>query len=160
MSGQSDAHEGAAPQGPRSVRIAGASLLVAGLALGAEASTFEVAFLMDPVGPKAMPYLVAAILTAAGLRLMLRADRAVQWPPASVLRRMAAAAAAFLVYAGALPFVGFFLSTTAVVAVLAMLYGAPRRWAILTAGLLAGALWMLFVVVLGLPLPVGDLWMR
>jgi hypothetical protein len=73
---------------------------------------------------------------------------------------MMGAAAAFVGYAMVLPWIGFFLSTTLVVAVLGMLYRGPVRGS-LAAGLsLAAVLWLLFVRILALPLPVGDLWIR
>ena len=51
-------------------RAAGFVLLLAGAATALEARTFNVAFMTDPVGPKALPFLVAAALAAAGVRLM------------------------------------------------------------------------------------------
>jgi len=142
-----------------SARIAGGILLTAAIAIAVEASSFEVAFLTDPVGPKALPFLVAAIFAVGGLAQLLRPDIDVAWPESVVLKRMAGAAGAFVGYAVVLPYVGFFLSTTAVVTALSVLYGGPPLKGTLAAATLAGALWLLFVSVLGLPLPIGDLWM-
>ena len=145
---------------PLSARIGGGTLLTAAIAIAVEASTFEVAFLTDPVGPKALPLLVAAILAAGGLAQLFRPDIDVAWPESAVLKRMAGAAGSFVGYAVVLPYVGFFLSTTAVVTALSLLYGGPPLKGTLAAAALSGALWLLFVSVLGLPLPIGDLWMR
>ena len=145
-----------------------------GAAAAAEASTFDVAFLTDPVGPKALPYLAAAILVLAGGRVALRAGVAAararparahepglpEAPGRARLPRIAAAAGAFLAYAAVLPWLGFFASTTLVVALLSELYGAPRPHGLLAAALLTGTLWVLFVHLLGLPLPAGTLWIR
>jgi putative tricarboxylic transport membrane protein len=145
-----------------------------GAAAAAEASTFDVAFLTDPVGPKALPYLAAAILVLAGGRVALRAGVAAararparahepglpEAPGRARLPRIAAAAGAFLAYAAVLPWLGFFASTTLVVALLSELYGAPRPHGLLAAALLTGTLWVLFVHLLGLPLPAGALWIR
>lgn len=141
-------------------RAPGVVLMVAGIACGVEASTFDVAFLTDPVGPKALPYLVAAILTLVGAQSALRPPTDGSWMTRSALQRVAAATAAFLVYAVALPWVGFFLSTTFVVATLSRLFGARVRPAAAAAAALAGGLWLIFVLGLGLPLPIGDLWIR
>jgi hypothetical protein len=59
-----------------------------------------------------------------------------------------------------LPWLGFLASTTLVVALLSELYGAPRPHGLLAAALLTGTLWVLFVHLLGLPLPAGALWIR
>lgn len=143
----------------RGDRLAGALLVALGAAAAAEASTFDVAFLTDPVGPKALPYLAAGILVAAGLRMACRPAGG-GGPSARPPARTALAAAAFLAYAGVLPWLGFFVSTTMVVAVLSELYGAPRPHGLVAAALLTGSLWVLFVHLLGLPLPPGTLWIR
>lgn len=164
-------------------RLAGALLVALGAVAAAEASTFDVAFLTDPVGPKALPYLAAGILVAVGLRIAWRPEvraygsapepatrerRSTEpWQPdagggarATPPARTGLAAAAFLAYAGVLPWLGFFVSTTVVVAVLSELYGAPRPHGLVAAALLTGSLWVLFVHLLGLPLPPGALWIR
>jgi putative tricarboxylic transport membrane protein len=139
-------------------RVAGVTLTLAGIAVGLEATTFDVAFLTDPVGPKALPLVVAATLTLAGVRTLVRPRASVELPPPETLLRMGGAMMAFLAYAAALPWIGFFLSTTLVVTALARLYRGPWKGG-LTAGLvLSAALWLLFVGLLSLPLPVGELW--
>ena len=141
-------------------RIAGSVLVVSGAAMALEATTFDVAFMTDPVGPKALPILVAAMMLFAGVRTLVRPRDEVPLPSGPVAKRMAGAAAAFIAYAAVLPWIGFFLATTLVVAALAGLYRGPVRGS-LAAGLsLAAALWLLFVRILALPLPVGDLWIR
>lgn len=142
-------------------RLVGAALLLLALAVGLEATTFDVAFLTDPVGPKALPLLVAVLLGAGGLRTLLRPRRDQPGMPGrSALRRIAAAVLAFLLYAGALPWIGFFLSTTLVVAGLALLFGGPWKGGLAAGVTLSAALWLLFVALLSLPLPVGELWIR
>ena len=170
-------------------------LVALGAAIGLEASTFNVAFLTDPVGPKALPLVAALILIAAGLRGGSR-ERAREQPgvgsdweglaageglateegPATEEElateeglathgegaplKIALAGLAFVAYAWLLPSLGFFLSTTAAVATLSRLYGAPLRRAVLAAGGLSAVLWLLFVRLLALPLPIGSLWIR
>lgn len=141
-------------------RIAGGILALIGLATGLEATTFDVAFLTDPVGPKALPVLVAVILFGAGAEMSARPRAQVELPPTAAARRMALAGLAFLAYGLLLPWLGFFLSTSLVVAVLGLLFGGPRRGSALAGVGLAATLWLLFVVLLSLPLPIGDLWIR
>jgi putative tricarboxylic transport membrane protein len=153
--------DGNAPGIPgRADRISGACLMVLGLAVGAEASTFEVAFLTDPVGPKALPYLSAAIFFGAGVLLLARPGPPPIWPGRRVLARMAGATAAFLLYGLVLRPLGFTVATTLAVGTLSTLFGGPVRRSFAAALALSVVLWYLFVWVLGLPLPLGALWTR
>lgn len=139
-------------------RILGAALIVAGVALAAEATTFDVGFLTDPVGPKALPFLVAAMVFGAGVVAVARPRPDATLPGGPVALRITGAVAAFLLYAAALPWIGFFLATTLVVTALSLLYRGPLAPSAAAAAVLSGGLWLLFVRVLSLPLPVGELW--
>jgi putative tricarboxylic transport membrane protein len=140
-------------------RVPGLVLIVLGAATGIEATTFDVAFLSDPIGPKALPYLVAVALVVSGIHQTRRPEPGTRWPERPALMRMALASTAFLGYAIALPWLGFLLSTTLVVAALSHLFFAEPRRSVPAAAALAFVLWLLFVWVLALPLPVGRLWM-
>lgn len=144
----------------RSERIAGVVLTVAGLAVAAEATTFDVTFMVDPVGPKALPMLSAAVFVLAGLALAARPGAGPSWPPRPDVVRMVGATATFVVYALALAPLGFFTATTAAVGTLSVLFGGPPKRAFAAAAVLAGAMWFGFVYALGLPLPLGELWTR
>lgn len=141
-------------------RIPGLFLAVAGIAIGIEATTFDVNFMTDPIGPKALPYLTALTLAVAGLHAAVRPPPHVTWPPRAVVWKLTGAGAAFFLYAISLGFLGFFVSTTLVVAALSHLYGAAPQRGLPTATLLSTVLWLLFVQLLDLPLPIGQLWMR
>lgn len=140
--------------------MVGVVLVVAGVATALEAMTFNVAFMTDPVGPKALPLLVAFTFLIAGVRTLVRPRDQVELPTSPVMMRMAGATGAFLGYALVLPYIGFFLATTLVVAALGMLYRGPVKGSVAVGLGLAGVLWLLFVRLLALPLPVGDLWIR
>jgi len=144
-------------------RVAGCVLALSGALVAWEARSFEVGFLTDPVGPKALPGLVAVLFLFAGAAEALARPsgdpaESVAWPERAVARSIGGVVASFVAYALLLPVLGFFLSTTAVVAAISALYGGPRGRGTLVAAVLAGALWLLFVQLLGLPLPVGSLW--
>lgn len=141
-------------------RVIGAGLTLLGVGAALEASTFDVAFITDPVGPKALPYLVAGVLTLGGVVTLARPREQVPLPTRPALWRMIGAVAVFLVYALVLPGVGFFVSTTLVVTGLALLYGGPLLPSLTSAAILSGMLWILFVEILSLPLPIGELWIR
>lgn len=141
-------------------RVTGGTLLLMGVAAALEARTYDVAFMTDPVGPKALPFLVSTIFVVAGLASLLRPRTSVTLPERRTAVAMAAAAAAFLLYTVALPFLGFFASTTLVVLALALLYRGPPLPSLGAALVLSGALWLLFAALLSLPLPIGSLWIR
>ncbi len=151
---------GAGPSGSGADRLVGGALLVGGIATGLEATTFDVAFLTDPVGPKALPLFVAVTLALAGASMLARPREGVGLPPRSAAIRMAGAAGAFLIYAAVLPWIGFYLATTLVVAALAVLYRGPAKGGLAAGLVLTTVLWLLFVILLALPLPVGELWTR
>ena len=141
-------------------RWAGGVLVLLAVAVAAEASTFDVAFLTDPVGPKALPWLAAALLLTTGGRIALRPGPAGDWPERGPALRMVGAVAALLAYAALLAPLGFFTATTGAMTVLSLLFGAPPRKALGAAAGLAALMWVGFVYVLGLPLPLGALWTR
>jgi putative tricarboxylic transport membrane protein len=142
----------------RTDRVAGVLLALLGVAVGAEATTFDVLFRTDPVGPKVLPMLSATVFVGSGLWLAVRPGRSGDWPPRPVLLRMAGAVAAFGAYAALLAPLGFVVATTATVSTLSMLFGAPWKKAVAAALTLSVVLWYLFVWVLGLILPLGSLW--
>lgn len=155
MSGRST--PGASPS-PRTDRVTGALLLLLGLAVGAEATTFDVFFMTDPVGPKALPFLSALVLAGSGTLLLARPGPGPTWPARKVLVRMGGALVAFGAYAALLAPLGFVVATTATVGALSVLFDGPRKKSLGAAFALSSALWYLFVWLLGLPLPLGSIW--
>ena len=139
-------------------RIVGGVLLLGGIAIGAAATTYRVGFMTDPVGPRALPYLTAFMIAAAGLALLARPRSDRLQLHAESGTRTVGAGVAFAAYALVLPVLGFFTATAAVVLALARLFGGPWRAALVSALVTAGTLWLLFVALLQLPLPVGSLW--
>ena len=141
-------------------RLPGVLLVLGGILGGLETTTFETFFMTDPIGPKALPGLAAFVLVLAGAHVTVRPSTDYSWLTSGALIRTGSATLAFLLYAVALPLVGFFASTTVVVATLSALFGATLRKAIPAAAMLTGGLWLIFVAGLGLPLPIGSLWIR
>ncbi|HSG07644.1 MAG TPA: tripartite tricarboxylate transporter TctB family protein [Longimicrobiales bacterium] len=142
----------------RTDRVAGLVVAALGLAVGAEATTFDVLFRADPVGPKALPFLAAVVFVGSGAYLTARPGRGGVWPPRVILARMAGAVAAFGAYAALLAPLGFVVATTTTVSALSILFGGPWRKAVGAAVTLSVVLWYLFVWVLGLQLPLGWVW--
>jgi putative tricarboxylic transport membrane protein len=141
-------------------RITAVGLVLVGLAVALEASTFNVNFLTDPLGPKALPWLVAALFSVSGLALGASTPTAEPQPPAGRRRPVAGAATVFLAWSLTLAPLGFVISTPLAVAALARLFGGDWKRGLLTGALLTTLLWLLFALALALPLPQGSLWTR
>lgn len=127
------------------------AIVVAGLW---ETRSFRVLFPTDRLGPRAFP-LAGGVLMLLGVGALLRARSRIEL---QAVRPWAIATLVLLLYAAALPFVGFFLGTTGAFAGLALLFGGPRVGSWLFGVGFSALLWVLFVVLLGLPLPIGSLW--
>ena len=142
-------------------RWLGAVLVLVGTAIAAAARGFTVGFLVDPVGPRALPYLVAALFVLGGGALLVRRPSATPEAPGPASpKRLAAqgtSVAVLLLYAATIPLMGFVLSTVLATGALARLFGG--RWLPgLAVGLAFGlGLYGLFAYGFGLELPVGLL---
>ena len=139
-------------------RVAGLGLALLAIAVVLEAMTFEVAFLTDPVGPKALPFVTGGILLVSGLYLVARPGPEPDWPHRDVLIRLGAATVAFTLYALLLQPLGFVVATVMVVTALGLLFGGALRQSLMAATALSATLWYLFVWALGLSLPLGGVW--
>jgi putative tricarboxylic transport membrane protein len=140
-------------------RIAGGLMMLLALATAWLARGFRVSFPADPVGPRALPLFAAGLLAAAGLSLLLRPG-----PPGPAVPRdarfpLAVAVGVLAAYPVVLPLLGFVASTTAAMGVLAVLFGAPPVRALVATSALAGALYLFFAYALGVPLPIGRLFL-
>ena len=145
---------------PLPQRITAVGLVLVGLAVALEASTFNVNFLTDPLGPKALPWLVAALFFVAGLALGASKPSAAPQRPAGSLTPVAGAATVFFAWSLTLAPLGFVISTPLAVAALARLFGGNWKQGLLTGVILTLMLWLLFAMALALPLPQGSLWTR
>ncbi|MEK9509746.1 tripartite tricarboxylate transporter TctB family protein [Gemmatimonadota bacterium Y43] len=133
-------------------RAWGIALVAFGVATAALALRFRVAFVTDPLGPRAFPWLASGFLVFAGIALFRRPGDHGPWPEAPVRRRLLLLVAVLVAWSALLPWLGFVLPTAGATGALARLFGAP--W---TPGLAAGtglalALHLLFVFALGFPI--------
>jgi putative tricarboxylic transport membrane protein len=143
----------------KSDQIVGALLVLLGALVALEARTFTVGFLADPLGPRAVPYLVAAFLVAPGGWLTYRPRFTSNWPPAVVWCNIALALATLVTYALLLRWLGFLLLTTLAITALSLVFGGRIWRSLLSAAAFTAALYVLFVYLLDLTLPVGALFL-
>ena len=138
-------------------RVLGGLLILLAAGAAWHAQTLVVPFAADPVGPRAFPTIVAAVLGLSGLALMIRpglvATEFGAWP------RAVAIALASLVYPLLLQPLGFVPATTLLCFVCALAFRATPVGAAVAAVITAVAFFVLLDRLLDLPLPRGPLGM-
>lgn len=146
------------PTSPFSGRITALALIALAIVVGIGASQIEYAFSSDPLGPRAFPYLLAAVLGLCGAWYLISPGEADPWPGAETLLRSAALIIVCAVAIAAMNLVGFIASAAVICGVAAWMFGAAP---VPAAGIgIAQALfwYVLFKLALGTYLPAGTLW--
>ena len=144
---------------PSNDRTAGSVLLLLAALVSLEARTYIVGFLTDPVGPRAVPFLVAGLLAVAGVWLIVGPGVDKPWPVGGVWKRIGFAVFVLVIYAILIDTLGFFVTTTLAVTGLSLTFGGPLRSSALAGAAFAVCVYVLFVYLLGIPLPIGDLFL-
>ncbi len=139
------------------VRIFSAAVFLIAAAFTIAGSSYRISF-GDPLGPAAFPVLIGIPALCLSAALITFPGDSYAWGGRAAMMKLAAGIVSLLAFALCLETVGFIPSTSAVFAVLAGLFGASARNAIFAAALASPGLFLLFDVVLGLPLPAfGNL---
>ncbi len=141
----------------KSDRIAGVFVLLVALMFLLEARSFETGFIADPVGPKAFPFVLGAVLVGLSMGMIVRPGVETSWPPRSLWWRWAVVMAALLVYAGVLNPLGFVISTTLLLAVLSLLFGGRFSVGLIFALVFSTITYLVFRWLLALGLPPGTI---
>ncbi len=138
-----------------------AAMALLALAAGWEAWGYRVAFVTDAAGPRALPLLAAGLLLGGALTLSFRPMVAARGGAnqTAALVRPTAAATLLLAIPFLLPWLGFMVTTGGAMAGLAMLLGGRPSRALIAGAVTAAVLYLLFVYGLGVPLPVGSLFL-
>ena len=136
-------------------RILGAALLVLALAAAWSAQALVVPFMADPVGPRVLPTIVAAMLGACGIIIIVkpRLHRVALPNPATV----ALIVVAMVLYPLVLKPLGFVPATALLCFATSFAFGARPLRGAAVAVTTALALWLLLDRLLDLPLPRGLL---
>jgi putative tricarboxylic transport membrane protein len=142
-----------------SERIFGGVLLFVSLAGMWIARGFEAPFSYEPVGPRAFPLLVLALLGLCAVALMLEKTRATAWAPPAVMRRIGLLFLVVLAYALLFDKLGFILATTLMVIPVARFFSGSWKQAVAGGVGLGAGLFILFDRLLDVALPTG-LWLN
>lgn len=150
--------EGSSSTSPLSGRITALALIALAALVGFGASQIEYAFSSDPLGPRAFPYLLSAVLGLCGIWYLLSPGDAEPWPGAATLLRSAALIVVCAAAIAVMNQVGFIVSAAVMCGVAAWMFGAAPV-AASAIGLAQALFWYaLFKLALGTYLPAGTLW--
>lgn len=114
-------------------------------------------FAYEPVGPRAFPMLTAALIGFCGLILVIQGGGRAEPVAPRTLRGLAVLIATLLIYALAFERLGYVLSTLAMSAVVARLFGATWAQAAVSGLVLSVGSYLLFDHGLDVVLPAGIL---
>jgi putative tricarboxylic transport membrane protein len=143
-------------------RIFAAVLLLACAGLALMAWPYQAPFSYEPVGPRAFPLLMLALMGIALLYLLIRPTPIVHTEDEPALDRgtlikIGICIALLLVFAGLFEPLGFILSSILIGIPMARLYGG--RWvpSVVVVVLMSVGLYLLFDKAMDVPLPLGLL---
>ncbi len=144
----------------RNGRIMAALLLALAVVIAIGAANITFAFSSDPLGPRALPYILALILGLCAVWYFLQPGDAEPWPDRAMLGRAALLIGVTAAACGAMNVIGFPFAAVIMSTVAAYCFGASARTALLIA-IAQAAFWsILFIYGLGTYLPTGTLFMR
>jgi putative tricarboxylic transport membrane protein len=138
-------------------RIAGGVLLPIALLYLFEARSFETGFIADPIGPKAFPFVLGAVLVGLSIGLTVRPGAEASWPPRSLWWRWVVVIVTFLIYATVLNPLGFVISTTMLLVTLSLLFGGRFTRSLIFALVFSAATYLVFRWLSALSLPPGTI---
>ena len=159
---------------PRNVTdlVLGGLLLAFGLVVVLAAAQLKAGSTTDPLGPRGFPLLLGLGFLGAGAGLLVKTVLTARRPADSVdalldledeeddgpanRPRLVLGASAVVAYVLLLPYAGFLLTTAVFLAAMIRLQGGarPRAFVAMVVGF-PTAVWLLFAVVLNVPLPSG-----
>jgi putative tricarboxylic transport membrane protein len=138
-------------------RILGGIFVAVAAAMAAAASRYVSDISYEPVGPRAFPLLLAALIGIAGAWIAIRPSPHSAAVAAGRLRALVHCVLAVLVYALLFQWLGFTLATALMAVAVGMAFGGTWRQSLAGGVGLGLGLWVLFDVVLDVVLPTGLL---
>jgi len=138
-------------------RILGAAALLLAVFLTGFGYDLEAPFAYEPVGPKAFPLLLAAVIGLCGLRLLFKGGNPVEANPGGANLRIAVMVGLLAAYALLFQWVGFVMSTALMTILVGRLFGGTWRNCLLGGIGLGIGFFLLFDKLIDVVLPTGML---
>lgn len=138
-------------------RILGAACLVVGAGMAWAAKDYAAPISYEPVGPRAFPLLLSALMAAGGAWLLLRPSGHGSGLGLASLGKLGLAAGAIVVYALLFQVLGFTLATALMALPVGLAFGGRWRQALAGGVGLGLGLFLLFDKLLDVILPTGLL---
>lgn len=130
-------------------------LLFAGLMVWAT-GRIEESFIQDPLGPKAFPMVIAALVTLSSVVMLLKPDRNPAWPGIKKWLEMGITLGVLVAYAIVLPEIGFVLSSAALATFMIQRLGGTLLQSIAGGAVMSVGTFVLFSYALNLSLARGP----
>lgn len=138
-------------------RILGATCVVGAAAMAWAARSYVAPFSYEPVGPRAFPLLLAALLAAGGVWLLIKPGLDDKWLRNAPIAALALTIASIFAYALLYQRLGFTVATALVSVPIGMAFGGSW-WKSLIGGIALGfLLFFAFDRLLDIVLPTGVL---
>ncbi|ALE89392.1 tripartite tricarboxylate transporter TctB family protein [Pseudomonas versuta] len=143
-------------------RIFASGLLIVCAGLAIMAWPYQAAFSYEPVGPRAFPLLMLALMALGLIYMIVRPSPVVHSEEdpqldRQTLTKIGLCVLLLLVFAGTFEPLGFILSSALVGIPMARLYGGRWLPSIVIISLMSVALYLLFDKAMDVPLPLGLL---
>jgi len=133
-------------------RLFGLTIIIVALGYISGATSIQVSFLSDPVGPKSFPYMVGGLAILCAIVIIIKPDEEPEWPPLATFGRILLAVIVLVGYALALKPLEFIIPTTLAAGLLSYQIHPRVLPASLTGIGLSIGLFSLFKFALGLGL--------
>jgi putative tricarboxylic transport membrane protein len=132
-----------------------AILIAAAMAVASWGYVAQVEY--EPVGPRAFPLLLAALMAGCGAWLAVKPGHSAQFAHAQQFRNIVLCAAAVVVYAVLFQLLGFIVATALMALPVGRLFGGTWRQCTATGAGMGVVLYILFDRLLDVVLPLGIL---
>lgn len=130
-------------------------LLFAGLVVWAT-GRIEESFIQDPLGPKAFPLVIAALVALSSVVMLVKPDRNPAWPNLKKWLEMAVTVGFMVAYAVVLPELGFVLSSALLAGFMVQRLGGTPLQSVVGGIVMSVGIFVVFTYALGLSLARGP----
>jgi putative tricarboxylic transport membrane protein len=130
-------------------------LLFAGLVVWAT-GRIEESFIQDPLGPKAFPLVIAALVALSSVVMLVKPDRNPAWPNTRKWLEMAITVGVMVAYAIVLPELGFVLTSAVLAGFMVQRLGGTLLQSVVGGTVMSVGIFVVFTYALGLSLARGP----